>query len=145
MPKEFSSQDFNPLIKGLIEAYLSTSFNVFDPELTIKIGQKNQLLDDLHQRHHCHTWTYITAWNPLSEAQSNEINQFKNNELKQDLQHYIVFDGEGIGQDPTWKPEKSFLVLGINKEEAIALGNKYRQHAIVYGEINKAPELLWLS
>jgi len=145
MSNELYSQDFNPLIKGLIEAYQSTSFNVFEPAISIKVGQKNQLLDDLLQRHHFHTWTYITAWNPLSEAQSNEVNQIKNNELKKDLQHYIVFDGEGVGQDPSWKPEKSFLVLGINKEESIALGNKYRQHAIVYGEINKASELLWLS
>ena len=145
MSNELSSQDFNPLIKGLIEAYQSTSFNVFEPAISIKVGQKNQLLDDLLQLHHCHSWTYITAWNPLSETQTDEINQFKNNELKQDLQHYIIFDGEGIGEGPAWKPEKSFLVLGINKEESIALGNKYRQHAIVYGEINKAPELLWLS
>lgn len=145
MSNELSSQDFNLLIKGLIEAYQSTSFNVFEPAISIKVGQKNQLLDDLLQLHHSDSWTYITAWNPLSEIQSDEINQLKNNELKQDLKHYIILDGEGIGEGPAWKPEKSFLVLGINKEESIALGNKYRQHAIVFGEINKAPELLWLS
>jgi hypothetical protein len=144
MSIELSSQHLSPLIKALIEAYQSTNFNVFEPELTIRIGHKNQLLDDLLQQHHCETWAYITAWNPLSETQSDEINQLRNKELKDDIQDYILFDGEGVGQDPNWKPEHSFLVLGISREKAIALGNKYKQHAIVFGEINKAPELLWI-
>ena len=132
-------------MKELIQAYQSTNFNVYEPKLTIRVGEKNQLLNDLLQQHHCAAWTYVTAWNPFSKTQSDEINQLRNKELKEDLQDYILFDGEGVGQDPKWKPEQSFLVLGISKEKAIALGNKYKQHAIVFGEINKTAELLWLS
>jgi len=60
MSKEFSSQDFNPLIKELIEAYQSTSFDVFEPAISIKVGQKNQLLDDLLQRYHFDNWSSMT-------------------------------------------------------------------------------------
>jgi len=145
MPNKLPPHQESSMIKELIEAYQSTSFNVFEPELTIRIGHKNQLLDDLLQQHQCEKWAYITAWNPFSENQSDEINQLRNKELKEDLQDYILFDGEGVGQDPKWKPEQSFLVLGISREKAIALGNKFKQHAIVFGEINQVPELLWLS
>jgi hypothetical protein len=41
-------------------------------------------------------------------------------------------------------PEKSLLILGINKEQAIAIGNEYEQNAIVYGEVGQAAQLLLL-
>jgi hypothetical protein len=60
MSNELSSQDFNLLIKGLIEAYQSTSFNVFEPAIIIKVVHKNQLLDDLLLRYHFDNWSSMT-------------------------------------------------------------------------------------
>jgi hypothetical protein len=51
-----------------------------------------------------------------------------------------------MGKDPTgvWTPEPSWLILGITRPKAIAIGQKFEQNAIVYGELNQAAELQWL-
>ena len=90
----------------------------------------------------CHEWAYITACNPYSELELDEYNEKKNNQLKGDLEKYIIFEGEAIGADPAWKPERSFLVLGITKDAAIKLSKSYKQHVIVYGEVNAKPKLI---
>ena len=74
-----------------------------------------------------------------------EQNEHRLKDLRNKIVNYKYFEGEGVGKDPSWKPEKSFLILGITKERAIELGNEYEQNAIVYGEINELPELLWLQ
>ena len=128
----------------LIKAYKGTDFRVFEPTCTIRIDEENVILNELLLKHNCKEWAFITAWNPFSELETNEINEAKNIALKEDLKKYIIFEGEGLGQDPTWKPEHSFLALGIEKEMAIELGRKYRQKGIVYGVINRLPVLLLL-
>jgi hypothetical protein len=56
----------------------------------------------------------------------------------EDLKQFVVFNGEGVGDDPSWPPEKSYLVAGIHREVAIYLGKKYEQNAIVVGQGAKA-------
>lgn len=57
----------------------------------------------------------------------------------------MSFEGNGVGEDPTWKPELSLFIIGISKDEASKIGTKFKQNAIVYGKINFAPELLILN
>jgi hypothetical protein len=45
-----------------------------------------------------------------------------------------MYTGEGIGVDGTWPPERSILVLGIEREAAVQLGGRFGQVAIVFGE-----------
>jgi hypothetical protein len=128
----------------LIQAYKQTSFNVYEPLITIKVDEKNIKLDELLKSHNQHEWAYITAWNPYSELISLKINQQRNQELKADLTKYIIFEGEGVGADPNWAPEQSFLVLGITREDAIKIGKIYRQNAIVVGSLQSVAELVWI-
>jgi hypothetical protein len=129
----------------LIQAYKETDFNVYEPKITIKVGQINQELDRLLQNQNCLTWAYLTAWNPYSELTDDRTNEEKNNQLRNDLTGYILFDGEGVGYDQNWQPEKSFLILGIALDEAILIGKKYRQNAIVVGKIYEEHQLIWIK
>lgn len=44
-----------------------------------------------------------------------------------------------------WPPEKSLLILEIEREEAHELGRQFGQNAIVYGKSGGTPELLMIS
>ena len=129
-------------IEELLKAYTETTYNVFEQNISIKIGEENSVLNDLLLKFNCVVWAYLTACNPHSELELDEFNEKKNNQLKDDLKQYVVFDGEAVGPDLAWKPERSFLVLGINKEEAIKLGKSYKQHAIVFGTIGNKAQLI---
>ena len=131
--------------KELLKAYTETDFNVFELSITIKIGEHNGLLNNLLFEQGFEKWAYITPFNPYSKVLTVEQNEHRLKDLRNKIANYKYFEGEGVGKDPSWKPEKSFLILGITKERAIELGNEYEQNAIVYGEINELPELLWLQ
>lgn len=129
-------------IEELLQAYTETTYNVFEQNISIKIGEENAVLNELLLKFNCVVWAFITACNPHSELELDEFNERKNNQLKDDLERYAIFEGEAVGIDPAWKPERSFLVLGITKDASIKLGQQYRQHAIVYGKIGNKAQLI---
>lgn len=128
--------------KLLLKAYKSTTYQVFKPNISFKIGETSKELDSLLRSHINHTCCFITAYNPFSESLSESENQLRQSELKKDLSSYKVFEGAGVPADDKWSPEPSFLVMGIDKNEAIRLAKKHEQNAIVFGEVGKAAELV---
>ena len=58
-------------------------------------------------------------------------------ELKDKIASYKFFEGEGVGEDKTWEPEISYLVVGISHEDAIKIGKFFEQNAIVIGKFNE--------
>jgi hypothetical protein len=128
-----------------LSAYENTSFNVYQPKISIRIGVINKELDNLLLANQCETYAFVTAYNPYSALKTYEENRELNEALYRDLiDHYQLFEGEGVGEDISWEPEKSFLVLGITLDDAKAIGVKYSQNAIVFGRIGEKPELLVL-
>lgn len=77
----------------------------------------------------------ITAHNPRSERLSSEENRQRHEELGRDLKvlglEYTPSTGES--PDGTWV-EEGFAVFDVSLEQALELGRKYGQHAIIYGE-----------
>ena len=130
--------------KELIDAYLTTNFMVFNPELSICIGKINPELNELLIKEGVSEWAYITSVNPNSAMLSDEQNQKLFHELKESVKDYKFYEGHGAGSDPEWQPEISLLIIGIPREEAIRLGNYYKQNAIVAGTLNKPAELILL-
>lgn len=128
----------------LINAYNNTEYKVYSPAIVIKIGIANQELNDLLISVNATTWSYITAFNPFSKILTEPENLKRHEELKVKIGNYKFFEGEGVGEDKTWKPEISFLIVGISLNEAIEIGKFYEQNAIVVGEINGIPELKML-
>ncbi len=131
--------------EDLHRSYLGTSFNVYSPQISIRVGQANKELDNLLLENNCNSYAFVTAYNPYSELKTKEENQKMNELLHQELKNqYQLYDGEGVGEDSSWEPEKSFLILGIDYEKARAIGKKYSQNAIVFGHLGEKPELLVL-
>lgn len=129
----------------LIEAYKNTKYKIFEPALIIEIGKLNKKVDDVLNETKSHEWAFITAYNPFSKVVSEEENIMRHNELKELTRSYKTFEGHGVGEDPSWEPELSLFVIGISKDDASKIGVKFEQNAIVYGQINKAPQLLILN
>ena len=128
----------------LIAAYKNTRYHVFNTGITICIDENNVLLDALLSKQDAKSWAYITAYNPFSQTFTDEANDARHRLLLQSVASFSSLEGEGKGADESWPPEKSLLILGISKEQAIAIGNEYEQNAIVYGEAGQAAKLLLL-
>jgi hypothetical protein len=130
----------------LFEAYKNTTYRIYLPlgEIDIRIGVMNPLLQELLLSNQMESWAFITACNPCSVMQNADVNTLLNTQLENYLsgKHYLFFKGIGVGDDDSWEPEASFMVLNIRKEDAIKLGKQFKQNAIVVGVIGNAPELI---
>ena len=132
-------------MNSLIEAYKNTKYIVFEPTLIIEIGKLNLEIDDIIINHNSNSWAFITAYNPFSRILTNDENRLRHDELKELTKDYITFEGHGVGENPTWEPELSLLIIGISKDDASKIGKEFEQNAIVYGLINETPQLLILN
>ena len=130
----------------LWRAYEQTHFYVREctPELCIRIGSHHDQLDQMLREHQCDAWSYVTASNPASELLSDDENRSRNRELEALLksQDLVFYRGEGVGSDPAWPAEASFLILGIDRDAAMQFDRQFGQNAIVYGSLGHAAELV---
>ena len=129
----------------LKESYKGTTFKVFQPRIEIRIDKINPELESLLSENDIDEWSYITADNPYSKQLSDEQNKQRFQELVQMAGIYSFYEGEGVGEDPAWKPEKSILIIGITRDKAISIGNYFEQNAIVVGRKGNPAELLMLK
>ena len=130
----------------LFEAYKNTTYRVYLPlgEIEIRIGVMNLLLQEFMLSNNVESWAFVTACNPYSVMQNADANTFLNTQLERYLseKQYLFFKGLGVGDDNSWEPEASFMVLDIRKEDAVKLGKQFKQNAIVVGVIGNSPELI---
>ena len=132
----------------LIEAYESADYAIFvEPPLILKVGEHSSRLDELMQAEGTGTAAYVTAANPHSVRRSAA----ENNAASEALENLIGASGypwrAGEGRDPDgrWPAERGFLIFGIYKNNAELLGRLFKQNAIVFIELEKAPELVLLE
>lgn len=128
----------------LLEAYKATCYEIIQPKIAIFIGQENETLQIFLKENEFINWCFITAWNPYSNALSLEENSALNESLRLDLKDYKILEAQGKDTIGNWPPEPSFFVANISEDQAIALGKKYQQNAIVYGTINETARLITL-
>ena len=129
---------------NLFEAYKATCYEIIDPKIEIFIGQENEALQTFLKVNHFENWCFITAWNPFSNALTTEQNIALNHSLSLDLIDFKLFQAQGKDTIGSWPPEPSFFVANITEDEAIALGKKYQQNAIIYGTIHETAKLITL-
>ena len=132
---------------GQVDAYLNADYVVFaDREFVLRIGEPSTVLDELMQSEGATTAAFITAANPRGEQRADAENGAANAAL----QNFVTTAGYphywGEGRDPfgSWS-EPSFLVIGIYRANAEALGQLFEQNAIVFCELGRAPELILLE
>jgi hypothetical protein len=136
-------------VANLKMAYEQTIYEVYYGQATIqiKIGESCPALDSLiAQGDRRPSWVLITSSNPYSQLLSELENQRRHQRLIKHLTELQLplFPAMGKDQTGVWTPEASCLILGIDRVQAIAIGRKFEQNAIVYGELNQPAELQWL-
>lgn len=130
----------------LVQAFSETHYTVqSEPPFTLRIGQPCPELMPLMAQHGSACAAFITAWNPWSQTLSAAENQARQHTLKAQLsQHGLPFV-DGIGQHPSngWPGEASVLVLGLDRQAAMALAKAHEQHAFVWVGSDGVAELVW--
>lgn len=130
----------------LWDAYERTRFcaDVDGVRVELRIGEACPALTLLLEAGGHGSWCFITAWNPGVARPGRAENERQNAALRADLTDagWAVFEGEGVGEDPSWEPEASFLALGASEPLAVELARWYGQYAIVFGEAGEPPRLI---
>lgn len=111
----------------------------------MRIGEAHPELDGLLVAQGHTSWAYVTAHNPRSVPVPADENRARHGRLEADVlaRGYATFPGEGVGDDGTWPPETSLLILGISPSEAVALGFAHGQRAVVWGALGEPALLLF--
>ncbi|MCC0177212.1 DUF3293 domain-containing protein [Waterburya agarophytonicola K14] len=135
-------------IDDLHQAYQDAVYEVYYNQKIIRlsIDCHNRELDFILEEYNCTTWALITAYNPYSQSLSAAENKQRDQSLIELLrwQSLAFLDAVGKDRDGVWLPEKSVFILGIEEDKAIAIGHRFQQNAIVFGELSKPPQLIWL-
>lgn len=133
--------------QDLEKAYRRTTYVALTSrgELRTRVGRPHPELDQLLVENNAETWAYITAWNPKSEPLGEQENHARQEKLEEELRDagYAFFQGQGTADNGEWPPEDSVLVVGIPRQEAVSIGVRYAQNAIVYGRLGEAAVLVW--
>jgi hypothetical protein len=120
----------------LLEAYKHTDYFFLSPEgekIRITIDQNNESFRRFLEKKKISTWAYITAVNPFSLNLAEQENKKLMDDLREALNEYKIFEGEGCGRDGNWPPEQSYFIAGIPEGEAIQIGRQFLQNAILTG------------
>ncbi len=131
----------------LLKAYLNARYYIVKPSLNIKVGQESKGLDTFLMDNNAFYWAFVSAWNPHSVLLNRLENEGRHQALMQNLieARYTFCEGFGESHDDAWPPERSLLILDIPRIDAMRLGRRYQQNAILYGALNKPAELVWLE
>lgn len=126
----------NKVTPELLSAYENTNYIVTSPgyETSIHVGELNNdvvlWLKDIN----ANCAAFLTAYNPDSNALSDNENKQRHEELISKLKstgiHFL--DGYGKGLDTQWPAETSLLIGGSSRHEFDALAASYGQAAYVY-------------
>ena len=136
-----------PLPADLLAAYQDSDYVVYDkPELVLKIGVPSPRLDALLEKVGAPFAAFVTAANPRSKPRSAEENAKALAGLDRIVaaSGYPSLKGEGRESNGDWV-EPSRLVIGIYRDNALALGRLFGQNAIVFVQKGAAPELVALG
>lgn len=133
------------LDQELIKSYLETDYLILPIDLVVNIGKENKRLSYEMSNSNWENFAIVTAWNPFSDILLHEENLIRNLKLLKELieADYFIYPAMGKSKDNCWKPEESWCIFNITKEDAIAFGKKYDQNAIVYGKIYSEPSLVY--
>lgn len=129
------------------QAYRDTEYRVqAAPPFSLAVGQPSAALAAAHKRHGVRCSAFISACNPLSQPLDEAANAQLHAALGRQLTQRSLKFLQGLGQHPTngWPGEASWLVFGLTRESAKALGTRLRQNAILWAGADATPQLVLL-
>lgn len=124
------------ITEGKADAYRNTEYCVFAPTGTIRLSAYGESpeLAELHKSFDVTSSAFITAYSPQGQSTEEGCDKRNQEHLVADVSsRWQLLPGEGADPQGEWPPEPSLLVLGICLDDAMRLGRKYQQHAIVFG------------
>jgi hypothetical protein len=126
-------------------AYQQAVYRIFQPPISWRIGVLAPEIEVLLHDYKVKTAIFITAANPYSQIFSAQKNKENLLDLEKWIEEKQITAFKGQGEDPqgVWPPEESFLLLGLNAKEGVALGHYWQQNAVVLLETGSPPTLLW--
>lgn len=130
-----------------VRAYRQTHYRVEGtPSFVLRVGVTSSELLQLYETCHTCCAAFITACNPRGERLDAATNASLNDQLVLDLRAAGRMFLPGIGEHPVndWPGEPSYLVSGLSRDEASALGRRHEQNAIVWCGEDAVPELILL-
>ena len=133
---------------ALQAAYRATDYvvSLAAAPLVLRVGVESQPLRELHALWRVEGSAFLTAWNPYSRAASPDFNDAANERLRARCRQggWSVLEGHGVYPEGGWPAESSLLVLGMDRDSAIAVGREFEQNAIVWSGAAAVPELVLL-
>ena len=133
----------------LESAYRATTYRVFLPGggCDLRLGVVSETLRCWLETAGAARFAILTAHNPGSEDVESEENLLRQAQLECALLElgYEPYAGENVADDDSWPAEESCFVPGISVTEALALGERYGQNAIICGGADGKTELVWVG
>ena len=134
----------------LESAYRATTFRVYLPDghCDLRPGTASETLHCWLETAGVSCFAILTACNPGSVPLDENENTGRQSRLECELldSGYETYAGENVADDAAaWPVEESCFVPGIPVAEAMTLGEKYGQNAVVCGGVDGVPELVWLA
>ena len=130
-------------------AYRATTYRVYLPggHCDLRPGVASETLRCWLATAGASCFAILTACNPGSVPQDEKENAGRQSQLECELldSGYETYAGENVADDAAWPVEESCFVPGIPVAEAMTLGEKYGQNAVVCGGVDGVPELVWLA
>ncbi|WP_235910280.1 DUF3293 domain-containing protein [Deinococcus kurensis] len=86
-------------------------------------------------------WAILTAWNPGAQPTSADLNRARQAQLTAEAQSWAPlpgWNGEGA-----WR-EDTVILRGVPLPEAVRLGRRFGQAAVVWG-VGRRAALVWLD
>ncbi|HHH54893.1 MAG TPA: DUF3293 domain-containing protein [Bacteroidetes bacterium] len=109
--------------------------------IEINLYTKNPKIDSLLKDEE--GWAFITAHNPLPQILSDQENEKRNKSLEEGIKNLNLSYLSCKNSLNDWE-ESGFLLKNIDLNQAINLGKKYKQKAIIHAKINKPAELIFI-
>jgi hypothetical protein len=131
---------------NLLRQYLATVYDLPTANGPLRVSLDGDVVQDISTLPDLLTkpFTILTAFNPRSMLLPRKVNDARHSVLRDllVLGCYRVEQCVGYEEDPegTWR-EPSWLVHGMDRDEAIAFGRVFRQNTIVSNK-NGRPELI---
>jgi len=130
-----------------VRAYRATDYRIDRHKLTLAVGLRSEQVHRLFETKGVICAAFLTANNPRGTQQTDAENNAAHKLLAAKLASIGVEALEGSGSEAgsDWPAEKSFLALGINREDTMNLGLHFQQDAVVWVGETCVPELILLS
>jgi hypothetical protein len=131
-----------------VRAFLATGYRIGHSaqDIVLHIGQRSERLTRLFADSGVNCGAFLTAFNPRSTIQPDEVNDQAHAQLAAKLQELGLhaIEGSGSEEGTDWPAEKSYFALGLALAPAKAIGTQFDQDAIVWVGPDAAPQLILL-